>query len=159
MATVLLALILLGSCATGPSGLAGPGRSNPPPQTGLPRGTLEISRDKLLLRLNVNVARTDRARSKGLMFVRSLPQDSGMAFVWPAPVTGSFYMLNTYIPLDIAFWDDQMKIIQIFRMQPCRKQPCRLYTPAGPYVGAVEVNAGVFRRKGIRDGDTVKLKG
>lgn len=159
LAAVLLALIFAGSCASRSSVPAGPDGASPSsPQTSLPRGTLEISRERLLLRLKVDVARTDRVRSKGLMFVRSLPRDSGMAFVWSAPVIGSFYMLNTYIPLDIAFWNDQMRITEVFRMEPCRKQPCRLYTPQNPYVGAVEVNAGVLARKKIRPGDSVKLR-
>jgi uncharacterized membrane protein (UPF0127 family) len=64
-------------------------------------------------------------------------------------------MKNTLIPLDIAFWNDDERIVDIFTMEPCRKDPCPLYTPTHDYVAAVEMNAGVLRSSGIKIGDIV----
>ncbi len=40
---------------------------------------------------------------RGLMFVRKLPDDVGMLFVYEDSAVHSMWMKNTYIPLDIVF--------------------------------------------------------
>lgn len=54
-------------------------------------------------RFNVEVARTAEEQTKGLMFRTSLPPDGGMLFPFPKPKFASFWMKNTFIPLDILF--------------------------------------------------------
>ena len=56
----------------------------------------------------VEIANTQEKRSKGLMFRKSLPADSGMLFVFSYEDYRYFYMKNTLIPLDIAFFDSQL---------------------------------------------------
>ena len=67
-------------------------------------------------------------------------------------------MKNTLIPLDIAFYDGRGKILRILTMQPCRRDPCRVYDPKVAYRAALEVNAGSFRRWGVRAGDRVAVR-
>jgi uncharacterized membrane protein (UPF0127 family) len=123
----------------------------------LPSGTLRIRAGGQLVQVRVEIADTDDARQQGLMGRTSLDPDSGMAFLFGAPSTGGFWMKDTLIPLDIAFWASGGRIVDILHMIPCRADPCRLYVPTGPYVGAVEVNAGFFDRRGIRPGDLALL--
>lgn len=92
------------------------------------------------------------------MNIKKLSDASGEAFVFPAPVGVSFYMKDTLIPLDIAFWDADGKVLQILQMQPCNSDPCPLFKPAAPYATALEVNAGLFARNGVMVGDSVSLK-
>ena len=126
---------------------------------GLPRGTIDISRNgNVLATYRVELAVTPEDQAKGLMNRQSMPRDEGMAFLFSTPVRGSFYMKDTLIPLDIAFWDQGGRIISIMTMTPCQADPCPTYTPDGDYVGALEVNAGVFEEKGVRVGDQVVLK-
>ena len=55
--------------------------------------------------ITVEVADDGEERAMGLMFRDSLPEDSGMLFVYPDSRERSFWMKNTRIPLSIAFID------------------------------------------------------
>jgi uncharacterized membrane protein (UPF0127 family) len=122
----------------------------------LPRGTVSLGPNRVLL--HVEIADTDAARLRGLMGRRSLGADSGMVFLFDAPVRASFYMENTLIPLSIAFWDQTDRIVSILDMVPCRATPCSTYTAGSPFVGAVEANRGFFVEHGVEVGDDVELE-
>jgi uncharacterized membrane protein (UPF0127 family) len=106
----------------------------------------------------VEIADTPEERARGLMGRTSLPEDSGMIFVYPEPTEGAYWMKNTLIPLSIAFYDSNGEILRILDMEPCRREPCPLYDPGVLYLGALEVNRGAFERLGVREGDRVELK-
>lgn len=91
------------------------------------------------------------------MGVERLEPDRGMVFPQSAPSSGPFYMKNTLIPLDIAFWDEGGTIVDVLQMEPCEADPCHLYYSRAPYVGAVEANLGVMVRSGVAPGDSVKV--
>ena len=91
------------------------------------------------------------------MFRGSLAPNAGMAFLFSGPVTVGFWMKDTLIPLSIAFWDQGHRIVAIREMEPCRADPCPLFSPGRPYVGAVEANAGWFDRHGVEAGDRVTV--
>lgn len=84
--------------ALGAAVVAGCGQAENLPQD-LPRTVLEIGGQKL----SVQVADDEAERSKGLMFVKNMPQGEGMVFVWPEAEARSFWMKNTFIPLDILY--------------------------------------------------------
>jgi uncharacterized membrane protein (UPF0127 family) len=107
--------------------------------------------------LAVQVADTPEERQTGLMGRESLSPYDGMAFVWEEPVVSTFWMNDTLIPLSIAFWDDDGRIISILDMDPCIEDPCPFYGPDEPFVGAVEVDRGTFERNGVALGDRVEL--
>jgi uncharacterized membrane protein (UPF0127 family) len=107
--------------------------------------------------LEVEIADSPEERATGLMNRSSLPEDRGMAFRFEEPTTSGFWMKDTLIPLSIAFWDEEERIVDILDMEPCPSEPCPTYGPDVPYVGAVEVNVGWFERNGVRVGDRVEL--
>jgi len=108
--------------------------------------------------LRVAVADDEAERARGLMGVASLPEDHGMAFVWDDPTQGAFWMKDTLIPLSVAFWDEDGRIVGIVDMEPCAAEPCPTYSSPGPYVGAVEANRGWFASRGVEVGDVVELR-
>ncbi|HSL12502.1 MAG TPA: DUF192 domain-containing protein [Actinomycetota bacterium] len=108
--------------------------------------------------LHVEIADDDDERARGLMGVDDLPVDQGMAFVWDEPVDAAFWMKDTLIPLSIAFWDTEGRVIAILDMEPCAEDPCRTYAPEEPFVGAVEANLGWFADHGVQVGDAVELE-
>jgi hypothetical protein len=154
---VALALsLVLASCASG--GASG----NPlPPSEALGRPTMSAvfaTADGTHSSLRVWVAATPEARGRGLMFVRSLPADRGMAFLEGAPSTTTFWMKNTLVPLSIAFVDAGGTVITIRDMAPCPAEPCTLYSATAPYETAVEANAGWFAGHGVGVGDHLTLE-
>ena len=108
--------------------------------------------------LKVELARTHAERERGLMNRRSLAAKAGMAFLYPEAHRGGYWMKDTLIPLDIAFADARGKILRIFTMQPCRRDPCRIYDPEVAYRSVLEVNAGSFRRWRVRAGDRITVR-
>ncbi len=88
---------------------------------------------------------------------RSLAPDAGMVFLEDGPTDATFWMKDTLLPLSIAFWGTDGRIVDLQDMAPCRADPCPRYRSTAPYVGAVEVNLGFFAAHGVRVGDTVRL--
>ena len=107
--------------------------------------------------LEVQIADTPAERQTGLMGRESLSPYDGMAFVWDEPIQSSFWMKDTLIPLSIAFWDEDGRIISILDMDPCTGDPCPSYGPGEPFIGAVEVDKGTLGRAGVAVGDIVEF--
>ena len=98
-------------------------------------------------KLKVEVADTESKRQTGLMFRKALPANEGMLFVFKEPQYLSFWMKNTYIPLSIAFFNRDRRLIDIFDMKP--NQTTEIYNSTEKVVYALEVNQGWFTGKGI----------
>ena len=120
--------------------------------------TISSAADAQRVVLKVELARTHAERQQGLMNRRSLGAKAGMVFLYPKAHRGGYWMRDTLIPLDIAFSDARGKVLRIFTMQPCRRDPCRIYDPEVAYRSALEVNAGSFRRWRVRVGDRVVVR-
>lgn len=106
--------------------------------------------------LHIEVADSPTKRSYGLMDRKSLANNSGMLFKFPNDNYRSFWMQNTYIPLDIAFIDDHGKIFQIEKMVPMSTKPV---TSSAPCKYVLEVNRGWFGENDLRVGSKVGLSG
>jgi hypothetical protein len=125
----------------------------------LERGTATITpRSGARIVVQVEIADTSAERQKGLMYRRTLPARSGMVFEYAQATRGGFWMKNTLIPLDIAFYEARGRILKTFTMTPCRRDPCRIYDPGVAYRGALEVNAGSYRRWNVRVGDRIAVR-
>jgi uncharacterized membrane protein (UPF0127 family) len=120
-------------------------------------GVLRIATAAGSAELRVRIAETAKAREHGLMGVRRLDPDQGMAFVFPEPTTSAFWMKDTLIPLSIAFWGPGGRVLSVQEMLPCLADPCPLYSPGQPFVGAVEAPKGFFTDVDAQPGDRVVL--
>jgi uncharacterized membrane protein (UPF0127 family) len=107
---------------------------------------------------SVEIADTDELRSRGLMGRERLAEDAGMAFLWREDTASAFHMKDTFIPLTVAFFDADGRILRTIDMTPCRSDPCIAYDPGLSYRGALEVNAGALARRGVRPGDRVRIE-
>ena len=110
----------------------------PAPIQDLELTTLQLG-DRTLV---VAVADTADARSQGLMFITDLGDLDGMIFSWSCNRTGTFWMKNTLIPLDIAWFDSSGSVVGTQTMVPCAEDPCARYGPEAPYQFAIETAAG-----------------
>jgi uncharacterized protein len=108
--------------------------------------------------VQVEVADDEDERARGLMGRTELEEDAGMVFLFPEDSRGPFWMKDTLIPLSIAFYDSDGRIVRILDMEPCREDPCPLYDPEAAYRGALEVNQGAFDGWNVREGDRVRLE-
>ena len=77
-----------------------------------------------------------------------------MLFVFQDSQIRSFWMANTLIPLDIAYIDENLRIVDIQAMEP---QTEDTYPSAKPAMFALEVNQGWFEAKGIGVGAQAKI--
>lgn len=102
--------------------------------------------------LFIELADTHDKRTKGLMHRKYLNKNSGMLFRFPYFERLSFWMKNTYVPLDIAFIDNDGKIFQIENMIPLNT---RAILSNHPCQYALEVNKGWFNGNDIRIGSRV----
>jgi uncharacterized protein len=101
----------------------------------------------------VEVVSTPQEMAMGLMFRTELAPDAGMLFLYPTPRETSFWMQNTYLPLDMLFIDEDGVIRHIAE----RTIP-RSTTPIpsnGPVSAVLEINGGTSDRLGIAIGDRV----
>ena len=73
----------------------------------------------------MEVAETEKQRNRGLMERTDLAADAGMLFLFDREMNVGFYMFRTRIPLDVAFFDDDKKIVAMKTMVPCVSQDPR----------------------------------
>ena len=107
-------------------------------------------------RFNIEIADDDQSRAQGLMFRDSMADDHGMLFLFPTQAPRSFWMKNTRIPLDIFYFDEQLKLVSVSEnVKPCRTPQCRSYPSTGPAKYVLELNAGKAQELGVKTGDEI----
>lgn len=110
-------------------------------------------------RVRIEVADTDDARARGLMFRDTLAETEGMLFRFEEPRRYAFWMKNVRIPLDIIWLDAGFRVVWIVEeARPCRADPCPMYLPGAEASYVVEVVGGFVRRHGTAVGDTVAIE-
>lgn len=118
-----------------------------------PQSMLGIRSGDRVHRFRVWIADTFLRREQGLMWVKQLPPDRGMLFVFEQPQLASFWMKNTYIPLDLLFVAPDGRVIRIAE----NATPHSLDTidSMGYVTGVLELAGGTAKRLSLRSGDTV----
>ena len=102
---------------------------------------------------SVEVVDNDADRAKGLMHRRSLPEGTGMLFDFHREQDVSFWMQNTYIPLDMIFIKADGRIANI--VENTEPLSTRMIPSGTPVRGVLEVIGGTSRKLGIAIGDRV----
>lgn len=105
--------------------------------------------------ITAEIARTPEERAQGLMFRRYLPPMEGMYFIFEKQAVQSFWMKNTYIPLDMIFIDETMRVVGILESVEPETTTTRHVTSPSKYV--LEVNAGFAQKWGISIGTPVTV--
>ena len=104
----------------------------------------------------IEIVDTNQERQKGLMYREELCDDCGMLFVFEREDFHSFWMKNTYIPLDIVFINSGLEIVEILHAVPCIEDICESYIPKEKALYVLEVNYRKFNEDAI--GKKVKMK-
>jgi uncharacterized membrane protein (UPF0127 family) len=109
-------------------------------------------------RLQLELALTSEQQQRGLMHRHSLPADSGMLFVFGEPRRSGFWMLNTLIPLSVAYIGQDGTVQDIVDMAVLAPgDPLVSYPPSKPYWYALEANQGWFAQNGVTVGTVLTL--
>lgn len=102
--------------------------------------------------LRVEVAYTETTRSQGLMSRQSMDNNDGMLFIFPEAGRHSMWMMNTDIPLSVAFLNEKGVILNIEDMTP---RTATAHGSAGAAKYAIETNLGWFSTRNIKAGERV----
>jgi len=96
---------------------------------------------------------TSQELEKGLMYVKHLPELSGMVFIFKENGIKNMWMRNTYIPLDMLFVNDKFEIVHTHK---CAK-PFDLTQINSKYKCkyVIEVNCGILDKYNINSGDKI----
>jgi len=110
------------------------------------------------IKIQAEFAKTPEELEKGLMNRTSLAKNSGMLFIFPDEKNRSFWMKNTFIPLDVIFISSKGRINEITTLNPCvENEICQSYTSKSPAQYVLEINAGAAEKWKIMEGDILEL--
>jgi uncharacterized membrane protein (UPF0127 family) len=123
------------------------------PALALDRTTVEIASKTGVHVFTVEIADTEQARERGLMFRKELPPGRGMLFDFHREQQVGFWMKNTLIPLDMIFIDGRGRIVSI--AQDAKPMSEDVIMSGGQVRAVLEVDGGTARRLGIAPGDRV----
>ena len=107
--------------------------------------------------VRVEIADTDEAQRQGLSNRYFMPANHGMLFT----KAGSYWMRETYIPLDLVFLTKTGTVLDIQEMpvEPNPKYPTKTYQcrSAEKAAMALELSKGWCRKNNVNIGDQVKV--
>ena len=106
-----------------------------------------ISDDGAEHEFRVYLATESAQQRRGLMFVRELPADAGMLFIYEDEDIHSMWMKNTYIPLDMVFARDDGSVTNV--VSDTVPQTLDSHSSSEPVRFVLEINAGTARKLGI----------
>lgn len=110
-------------------------------------------------RYTVELARSEEQRERGLMHRTHLPATQGMLFIFPSRRPLGFWMKDTPLPLDVLFFDADLRLVNFHSAKPCLAEPCPIYWAQGFAQYALELNAGQGKAMGLEVGDVLTLEG
>ncbi len=106
------------------------------------------------IKIRAELAQTPEARQRGLMFRETLPEGSGMLFIFEREAPYRFWMKNCRIALDLIWLNKKKEVVYIAENQPpCKADPCPDFGPTSQnalYV--VEAAAGFVKKSHITEG-------
>jgi len=120
--------------------------------------TIEIEREERVCFeedcFYVELAQTPEQRNRGLMFRNKLEENRGMLFVFDHEGVYSFWMKNTFIPLDIIWLNENKEVVYIEKnAQPCLEDKCPSFKPDKEAKYVLEINGGMVDKIGLKLGD------
>ncbi len=100
------------------------------------------------------LADTNEAQARGMMFRTEMGDDEGMLFPSYTPQARSFWMKNTPLPLDIIFVGPDSRISNIETGVPYSTDSV---ASQGPALAVFEIRGGLSEELGIAAGDLVEF--
>jgi len=118
-----------------------------------PRGHAVLPTGRVL---QVEIRTSPQERALGYMYRDRVGEDEGMVFIMESLGFHSFWMKNCKVSLDIIWMDESWKVVHLERsLPPCQADFCPNYAPMQASLYALEVQAGLAQKEGIKLGDQV----
>jgi uncharacterized membrane protein (UPF0127 family) len=93
------------------------------------------------------------------MFRESLPDRTGMLFLFTDAAPHRFWMKNTMIPLDMIWMDGDGRVLFVSaNTPPCKADPCPNYGPDVPAASVLEIAGGLAAKEGVTVGTTIRFE-
>lgn len=119
-------------------------------------GELQVLKNGEVTRtIDIEIADTPYEWETGLMYRDSMEDNQGMLFIYPNAAPRSFYMKNTYIPLDIIFMDNDTLVINIKENATPRDETS--IPSSAPAKFILEINGGKASSWNIEEGDKMRF--
>jgi hypothetical protein len=146
---VLALLLMAAACGAAPTAAK---QGTPPPagpRVVLPSGAV----------YRLELARTPEEQAQGLMFRESLPEKTGMLFLFGDKSVHRFWMKNTMIPLDMVWMDADGRVLFVSAdTPPCKADPCSSYGPESPAAMVLEIAGGKAAKEKIGIGSVLRFE-
>jgi len=107
------------------------------------------------------VANSVWMQTKGLMFKRHIPINSGLLMVFREEKHHGIWTMGMRFPIDIAFISSDWRVVDIVEnARPIGINPktWKIYTPEKPCKYVLEMNAGILKKSGTKKGDVISFK-
>lgn len=121
----------------------------------LPNMLFHADTEKPVL-INVEVSDSPAARRKGLQNRNSLGENYGMLFVFEQETQDPFWMKDTFISLDLIFFDKDYYVIDLIEKSEPMSE--KLLFSKHPYRYVLEINGGHAKKHDIRVGDLAQFR-
>ena len=108
------------------------------------------------IQYHVEVAKTDEEQAMGLMNRLDLKNNSGMLFLFDNEKKASFWMKNTFIPLDIIFINKNGSINKIYKNS--KPKSLKRIKSKGKVLAVLEINAGETNKNNIGNESFIDLE-
>lgn len=109
-------------------------------------------------RLKVLVADDRCERAKGLMDRHEFDDYDGMIFIHQESGIYSYWMKNTYLNLNIAFFDEDYRFLNVYQnVKLCEKDNCDSYISNGNARYVLETKAEIDLREFYNENTLLKL--
>lgn len=118
------------------------------------RSELTIHTDGGRHQFNIEIAKTEPARMRGLMQRRHMKDDAGMLFIYTESRRLFMWMKNTFISLDMLFIDSLGNIKGI--VANTTPMSLKIIASPGLALAVLELKGGTAARLDIKVGDTVE---
>ena len=117
---------------------------------------------------DLEVAATQKHVQDGLSKRATIPDGTGMLFVFPSSRILSFWMIDCLVDIDVAYLDRTGKVVSVYTMKTEPAQTdletrdaymnrLKRYPSADDCLYAIELPAGAMTKLGVKPGTMVKL--
>jgi uncharacterized membrane protein (UPF0127 family) len=102
---------------------------------------------------DIQIADNEFEEELGLMYRKQMDENRGMLFIFPSSQIQTFWMRNTFIPLDMIFVNHDKRIVTIHKNTKILSDST--YASSEPAQYVIEVDAGFCDRHNIKVGDKI----